>query len=195
MVDFDWKGVVKTVAPTLATALGSPLAGTAVAMLCDAILGDPKASQSDLQKALSQGVTPDQIQKMKDAENAFTIRMTELGLQDKDLTFRQDQAYLSDTQDARKANAQNRDVFVLGIVILISFALIVAGSLLGAWSIMTGGLVVKDAATVGMVSGFIGTVVGYVASNAQQVVGFFFGSSKGSDRKTDALADAFKNFK
>ncbi|MDB6061163.1 MAG: hypothetical protein JWM78_1266 [Verrucomicrobiaceae bacterium] len=58
-----------------------------------------------------------------------------------------------------------------------------------------GGLVVKDASTIGRVSGFIGTVVGYMLLLAKQVVSFFFGSSKGSDRKTDAFAGAFKNLK
>jgi hypothetical protein len=193
MKDFDWKGVVQTVAPTIATALGGPLAGTAVRLLGEAVLGDSGASQDAVQIALSQGVTPDQIQKMKDAENAFSVRMTELGLQEKDLLFKQEQAYLQDTQDARRANAANKDVFTLGIVILSSFTLIVLGALVGSGLILTGGLVVTDAATVGMVSGFIGTLVGYVAANAQQVVSFYFGSSKGSDRKTDALADAFKN--
>jgi hypothetical protein len=43
-----------------------------------------------------------------------------------------------------------------------------------------------------IVSALIGTVVGYVAANAQQVVGYFFGSSKGSADKTDALAAAVR---
>ena len=36
-----------------------------------------------------------------------------------------------------------------------------------------------------------GTVIGYVSANAQQVVGFFYGSSKVSETKTDAMAAAF----
>ncbi|KAJ3472618.1 hypothetical protein NLI96_g13304 [Meripilus lineatus] len=42
-----------------------------------------------------------------------------------------------------------------------------------------------------MVSGFIGTIIGYVASNATQVVSFYFGSSKGSEQKSEAMATAF----
>ncbi|TCG03738.1 hypothetical protein BZM27_46190 [Paraburkholderia steynii] len=42
-----------------------------------------------------------------------------------------------------------------------------------------------------MVAGFVGTVIGYVSANAQQVVGFLYGSIKGSEQKTDAMAAAF----
>ncbi|MEM5341598.1 hypothetical protein [Paraburkholderia azotifigens] len=35
------------------------------------------------------------------------------------------------------------------------------------------------------------TVIGSVSANAQQVVGFFYGSSKGSEQKTNAMAIAF----
>ena len=43
-----------------------------------------------------------------------------------------------------------------------------------------------------IVSALIGTVVGYVAANVQQVMGYFFGSSKGSADKTDALVAAVR---
>ncbi|WP_269533653.1 hypothetical protein [Chitinimonas sp. BJYL2] len=43
-----------------------------------------------------------------------------------------------------------------------------------------------DPNLVAVVFGFIG----YAAYAAQQVAGFFFGSSRGSDEKTRAMADA-----
>jgi hypothetical protein len=36
-------------------------------------------------------------------------------------------------------------------------------------------------------------VIGYASAKADQVVGFFFGSSSDSRKKTDQLADALKN--
>ena len=66
-------------------------------------------------------------------------------------------------------------------------------ALFGSYALLTGNLSIKDASVVGMVSGFVGTIIGYAAANAQQVVGFFFGSSAGSSKKTDALSDAFVN--
>jgi lysozyme family protein len=39
------------------------------------------------------------------------------------------------------------------------------------------------------ISGLIGSIVGYFSANAQQVIGFYFGSSAGSAAKTDQLAE------
>jgi len=39
-----WKGIVGTVAPALATALGGPLAGVAVRAIAEKVLGKPEAS-------------------------------------------------------------------------------------------------------------------------------------------------------
>ncbi len=64
------------------------------------------------------------------------------------------------------------------------------GVLWGSFEILTGGITVKDIAIVATVSGLIGTVVGYVAANAQQVVSYFFGSSRGSADKTAAISQA-----
>jgi hypothetical protein len=100
--------------------------------------------------------------------------------------------YVADTSDARRANAQNDKVFVLGCVILSTFAAIMGASLYGAYALLTGSLPIKDAALVGMVAGFVGTIIGYTAANANQVVSFFFGSSKGSEQKSDLMAQAFK---
>jgi len=35
---------------------------------------------------------------------------------------------------------------------------------------------------------FAGTLIGYLAANAQQVISYYFGSSAGSDRKTELMA-------
>jgi hypothetical protein len=55
-------------------------------------------------------------------------------------------------------------------------------------------MAVKDAGLLATSTGLIGTITGYVAGNAQQVVGYFFGSSQGSADKTEAMAKAVTNF-
>lgn len=52
----------------------------------------------------------------------------------------------------------------------------------GEYVLLTGKLPTAAAALVGMVSGFAGTIIGYVAANATQVVSFYFGSSGGSEQ-------------
>jgi LytS/YehU family sensor histidine kinase len=106
----------------------------------------------------------------------------------KELDVDLDKSYIADTSDARHVFAENKGVFNLGIVILLTFAGVMVAVLFGSYQIMTGGITIKDVAIVATVSGLVGTVVGYVAANAQQVVSYFFGSSRGSADKTAAMA-------
>lgn len=85
------------------------------------------------------------------------------------------QTSVADTADGRHTNAASDRVFVLGCLILGTFAVIMGSALYGSYALLTGKFLVENAAVVGMVAGFVGTVMGYVSANAQQVVGFFFG--------------------
>lgn len=51
MSGFDWKAIVKTVAPALGTALGGPLAGTAVKVLSEALLGHSDGKEEEIARA------------------------------------------------------------------------------------------------------------------------------------------------
>ncbi len=180
----DWKNIVRAVAPTLATAFGTPLAGAAVAALSDVLLGKPDGTEAEIAQAVSRGVSPEQLAAIKSADNDFALKMEALQV---DLT----KLYAADTQHARDAHKGDRGVYRLGLAILITFAGVMAASLIGAYQMLVGGIVLKDVAVVAAVFGFLGTVVGYVAANAQQVVAYFFGSSAGSKQKTEAMSDAF----
>ncbi|MFO0253092.1 MAG: 3TM-type holin [Betaproteobacteria bacterium] len=79
MADFDWKSLVATVAPTLATALGGPLAGMATKAIATAVLGRDEATEAELAQALA-GATPDQLLALKKADADFAVRMKELDL-------------------------------------------------------------------------------------------------------------------
>ena len=186
----DWKSIIKTAAPVLGTALGGPLAGAAIKVLGDAVLGNSDASQDEVAAAITSGLSPEAIVKMRDADNAFKAQMKSMDIDILKLNAQTEQAYLADVQSARNANGANRAVFWLGIAILITFASLMGFVMYGSFQLLTGGIVLKDVAVASVVSGLIGTVIGYVAGNAQQVVGYYFGSSKGSADKTDALANA-----
>jgi hypothetical protein len=199
----DWgnvTNVLATLAPTIATALGTPVLGGAVAAL-EAVFGlTPSGSMDDRKDAITTavaGASPEQLAAIRKADQDYAARMAEAGFKDKEalaaLALQETQTFVADTADARKANAGNDKVFVLGCVVLSTFATVMVASLWGAYALLTGALPIRDAALVGMVSGFVGTIIGYVSANAQQVVGFFFGSSKGSEAKSDAMASAFKS--
>lgn len=178
----DWKSIVKVVAPTIATALGGPFAGLGVKALSEALLGNEDGTEDQIAEAVL-AANPEQLAAMKQADQAFALKMKELDI---DL----EKSYVADTSDARHVFAENKGVFWLGISVLVTFAVVMGGVLWGSFEILTGGITVKDVAIVATVSGLIGTVVGYVAANAQQVVSYFFGSSRGSADKTAAMSQA-----
>lgn len=190
--NFDLKSFLLNIAPTIATGLGGPLAGTAVQALSNAITGKPDSSEVELAKMVSKGLNPEQVAAIKKVDNDFALAMKEADIDLVKVNNAHTEAYLVDTQDARKNNAGNQNVFIMGCVILLTFATVIALSLYGAYQVLTGGILPKDPALVAAVFGFIGTLIGYSAANASQVISFYFGSSQGSATKTDALSDAMK---
>jgi len=78
-MNFDWKSIVKSVAPALGTALGGPLAGAATKFIADKLLGNGDATENDISKYIS-GASPDQLIKLKELDQQFELRIQELGV-------------------------------------------------------------------------------------------------------------------
>lgn len=188
----EWKKIISAVAPVLGTALGGPMAGAAIKVIAGAVLGDENAPASQVTEAVMQGLSPEALVKLREADNAFKVRMRELDIDLAKLNAATERAYLNDVQDARQSHGGSVGVFWLGIAILLTFAGVMVAVLWGGYALLVSPDPIKDESMKAIVSALIGTVVGYVAANAQQVVGYFFGSSKGSADKTDALAAAVR---
>lgn len=95
-MELDWKSLVGSVSPVLATALGGPLAGAAVKLLADKVLGRPDATEGEVAETLSSGsLTGDQIVALKAAEQDFKLEMVKL-------EQASEVARLQDTADARR---------------------------------------------------------------------------------------------
>lgn len=77
----DWKSIVRTAAPTLATVLtgGNPLAGMAVGAISNALLGKPDGSEAEVQAAIM-GATPADLAKLREADNNFKLEMERCGI-------------------------------------------------------------------------------------------------------------------
>lgn len=166
----DWLGTVKAIAPTVASALGGPLAGAAVAALGN-ILGVSDATQETIKTVIENGqMTPDHI-----AE----IRKLELQYQndEKERAFRYSELEFKDRNSARQREAAVKDSTnqILAYAVVGSFVAVVAGTLLGISKVD---------------SVLAGTLVGYLSAKAEQVLAYYFGSSAGSDKKTELLAKA-----
>lgn len=177
----EWKKIINAVAPVLGTALGGPMAGAAVKVIAGAVLGDENASEQQVTEAVMQGLSPEALVKLREADNAFKVRMRELDIDLAKLNAATEQAYLSDVQDARQSHGGSLGVFWLGIAILLTFAGVMVAVLWGGYALLVSPDPIKDESMKAIVSALIGTVVGY-----------FFGSSKGSADKTEALAAAVR---
>lgn len=82
-MDFDWKALVRTVAPTIASAFGTPLAGMGVTAILNAIIPPDQPKPADPEAYLAQTLataTPDMMLKIKDAENKFAVDMKSLDI-------------------------------------------------------------------------------------------------------------------
>jgi hypothetical protein len=103
MSGFDWKAVVKTVAPGLASLFGTPLAGAATKFVVDALLpGTPEAQQEEALTAALKAASPETLLKLKEAEQNWKLEMERLGLEE----FR---LQVADVGDARARQAKMND--------------------------------------------------------------------------------------
>ncbi|NDB69896.1 MAG: hypothetical protein EB015_18230 [Methylocystaceae bacterium] len=71
--------LIENVAPTIATALGGPVAGMAVKALSSALLGHDGGSEDDIKAALATA-TPDQIAAIRKVDADFKVQMKQLDI-------------------------------------------------------------------------------------------------------------------
>lgn len=169
----DWKAIIGTVAPWIGTALGGPLGGAAVGAVADA-LGLSDKTEAGIKEALS-GVTPEQMLSLKNADQAFSVKMQELGYSNVEKLAA---LAVDNTKDARAMQTSTRSKIpaVLAILITVGFFGILIGML-------RGDLTATDNQALLIMLGALGAAWG-------AVVNFFFGSTAESGRKTELLAQA-----
>ena len=166
--------LIQSVAPTIATALGGPVAGMAVKALSNALLGHENGSEDDIMSALSTA-TPDQIAAIKKVDNDFKVQMKQLDI---DLV----RISVEDRSSARRMYAETKTWLVptIATIIISSFVCVTIGTLLGYAKIE---------------SAMAGTLIGYLSANAELVLAFYFGSSSGSENKDMLLYHSTPNVK
>jgi hypothetical protein len=168
----DWKALIQTVAPWIGTALGGPLGGMAVSAVGDA-LGLSDKTEAGIKAALA-GASPEQMLALKQADQAFALKMQELGFENEQKIA---ELAMQDRDSARKREAAVQDWTprVLAYALVGAFIAVIVGVLAG-WG---------KADSV-----LAGTLIGYLSAKAEQVVAYYFGSSSGSDKKTEIMAKA-----
>lgn len=163
---FDWRGLLRTVAPGLATAVGGPLAGMAVAAIGKA-LDIPEATQEKVEQALA-GATPEDMLKLKQADQQFMRDMKAL---DVDL----EKIAGADRDSARRMQTETKSNVpgILAGVVTVGFFGILIGML-------TGDLDTKGTPELLLLIGSLSTSWGMVVS-------FYFGSTANSRGKDDTI--------
>jgi hypothetical protein len=191
----DLSTVVKKALPWIGAAATSnvPALITLAAQAVGSVLGvDVPATGDDITTAVA-NATPEQLTALRSREMDFKERMQAMGFEHEHemraLDVAETKAYVADTASAREAFSKDDKVFWLGVCVLATFAALMFGVMVGCFLLMTGYFKV-DPNVAAICSGLIGTVVGYVAANAQQVVSYNFGSSKGSKDNGDRIGQA-----
>jgi hypothetical protein len=158
--------ILRTVAPTVALAVGGPFGPIASAAL-SAVLGTPAGDDKAAEAALLTA-TPDQLLALKKAENDFQVQMKSLGIQEERLTF-------DDIASARAREIAVKDSTptILAYMVTIGF--------FGALSFL---LIHGTPATGG--EAFL-LMLGSLGTAWAGIIGYFFGSSAGSAAKTDTI--------
>lgn len=160
------------VAPTIATALGGPLAGVAVKTLSNALFGHEDASEEQVSEALS-NATPDQLAAIKKIDADFKVQMKSLDI---DL----ERIAAGDRDSARQMQRETRDWTPKALAFFITFGFF--GALI--WILIFG--IPKNGMEVLLM------MLGSLSTSWTGVVQFYFGSSAGSKAKNDLLASKDK---
>lgn len=170
--------VVKKLAPTIATVLGGPLAGGAV-MALESVFGitpKPEASIDDRQATIAaaiSGATPEQLAAMRAKDQDYSLQMAQAGFKNTETL-----ASLA-VEDRASARAMQISTKSLTAPFL---ALFVTLGFFGVLSVMMFYQLPQATHDALML------MLGSLGTAWTGVIAYYFGSSAGSDRKTELMA-------
>ena len=155
-------------APSIATALGGPLAGVAVKTLSSALFGHEDGTEEQISDAMA-SATPDQLAAIKKIDADFKVQMKSLDI---DL----ERISAGDRDSARQMNMANKDWTPKVLAFAITFGFF--GALV--WLLVMG---IPQTGTE-----VILMMLGSLSTSWTGVVQFYYGSSAGSKAKNDMLS-------
>jgi len=165
--------IIGQVAPSIASALGGPLAGTAVKYLSQAFFGHSNASADELNDAM-QNASPDQLVALKQIDADFKAKMAQVGV---DL----ERIAVDDRKSARDMQKETRDWIprALAVSVTIGFFAILIYMLVY-------GLPTTGNEALLLLLGALQTAWG-------GIIAFYFGSSSGSQQKDKMIYNSTPN--
>jgi hypothetical protein len=162
----NFSGLLGSVAPSIATALGGPLAGMATKALSQALLGNENGSEDDLKAAMS-NASPEQLSVLKKIDADFKVQMKSLDIDLEALA-------VDDRKSARSMQTETKDILprLLAISVTLGYFGIIA-------YVLISGLPMNGSEVLLM-------LLGTLSAGWTGVMAFYFGSSSGSQKK-DAM--------
>lgn len=165
-----WKEIIGTLAPTVASALGGPLAGAAVVAIGE-LLGITEPTQDKIKVAIENGsLTGEQVSairllelKLKGEEEERGFRYTELEFKDRDSARERDTELNKSGQHNYRADA----MFMLAVAVIV-------GLVYSIWTEPGINEFMK-----GVVTLVLGRFLGYL----DNIYSFEFGTTRGSQTK------------
>ncbi len=177
----SWEDVgnfVKKGAPLLGSLIGGP-AGGAVGSLVAGVFGEN--NPQELMEKLK--ADPEAITKLKELEMKHRERLEELSIEAARIQLQETQAIFADTQSARQRETAivqttgKRDVNLY----------ILAWVVVGGFFLLTGLMMIIPELESKSSNAMVNIMFGGLVSGFATVLGYFFGSSKGSAEKTQLL--------
>jgi hypothetical protein len=169
----DVKSILATVAPWIGTALGGPLGGMAVTAAADA-LGLSDKTEAAIKLAIG-GASPDDMLKLKQADNAFSAQMQAIGFANVEAMAKLD--------NADRDSARNREIQVKDITPKVLAYLVTAG-FFGMLAAMLFKIIPDENRDI------LNIMLGALSSTFTAVVSYYYGSTRGSEAKSAMLAQA-----
>jgi len=159
--------LLSSVAPTLATALGGPLAGLAVKSLSKALLGAEDFSEEAVMEAMATA-SPEQLSAVKKIDADFKVQMKALDI---DL----ERIAVDDRKSARDMQKETRDWIPRALAVSVTagfFAILIY--------MLVYGLPTTGNEALLLLLGALQTAWG-------GIIAFYFGSSSGSQKKDSMI--------
>lgn len=164
-MSFDWKSLVRSVAPTIGASLGGPAGGMAVKFMADKFLGKPDATEAELMQAIRMA-SPTDMLALKRLDQEFALQMKALAID----VFKIETGDRQNARDLFKTNIWPQiilsSIFVIGYFVLLG--LIIA---------------FHDIEFGDRVFGVLNTIIGVLTAAIPMILQFWFGSSTGSKDK------------
>lgn len=164
----NWKGIVKSVAPILGTALGGPMGGAAVRVIAEGLLGNADATEQDVAEYVA-SASPDALIRLRELDADFQHKMKALDID----VYRLE---VDDRKSARELAQYNMKPHMLLSVIFIG------GYLVILYNLLSGNFMIDES-----VKTESSLIIGVLTASVTMIMQFWFGSSLGSKEKATAL--------